>query len=140
MGAPVFPRLYVALCQSMSLICGAKLIELGSSACLFAEHYGPGNLRLTCVQVAGLGMPDSPMLEVGLAKGAVRGDYRIFKCIPVSGFRRQLMQKSRTSAFLRSLAVALMALRLRADRPSALTAPSSMQDCVCRPSGRSFGR
>ena len=116
-GAPVFPRLSVALCQSMTLVCVAELIELGSSACLLAKHYGPGYLRLTCMQVAGLGMSDGPMLEIMLENG----NHRFFQCILVRGSRRQLMQTSRTSAFLRSLAVALMALRLPVDNPSALT-------------------
>ena len=49
---------------------------------LLAECYGAGNL--TCVQVAGLGMPDSPMPQVGLANGALPGNRDISECIQVS--------------------------------------------------------
>ena len=46
-----------------------------------AKYYGAGNL--TCVQVAGFGMPDNPMPEIGLPKGALPGDNRLPNCIQV---------------------------------------------------------
>ena len=67
----------------------------------FVGHHGAG--KMTCVQVAGLGTPDSPTPEIGLAKGALPGNPCFFKCIQVSDCRRQLMQTSNTGALPRSL-------------------------------------
>ena len=84
------------------------------------DYYGAGNL--TCVQVAGLGTSDSPTPETGLAKGAFPGNHPLCMYIQVRQSRRQLKQASRASASphqrLRSLAAALMALRLPAEKPS----------------------
>ena len=85
----------------MALDCRAELPELGVTSILLADYHGAGNL--TCVQVAWLGTPVGPTAEIGLAKGAFTGNPCIFKCIQVSGFRRQLMQSSNTSALPRSL-------------------------------------
>ena len=87
----------------MNLSCGAEMFELESSAYFWAEHYSAGNL--TCVQVAGLEMPDNPMPKIRLAKSTFPGNHYIVKCVQVSYSQRQLMQTSRTSASRQSQAL-----------------------------------